>query len=155
MPEETFYDAKPVKSGTKTSDITDPLQEIDDELTLAQIQKLLYLVQDREEWAVRRMATLYDEKSDAEEAWLAHESVQLILIKDRLDSEDSKEKSSDKLRQAEIFQARDEEGNKGLALYKAWQAAENKLKVADRYCKMLESRRSALQTLNGNLKNVT
>jgi len=150
---ESFYDAKPAD----WAETEDPAAEakIDGTLTLGQIQKLLYFVQDRQEWAVRRMSTLIDEMGDAEEAWLAHESTQSVLIKHRLDQEGNKEKTSDKLRHSEMLKERNEEGVPGLKLYMAYRRSEDKVKNADRYCKMLEKRGSLLQTLNGNLKNIT
>lgn len=150
---ESWRDARPVR---KTKDLED--MEVTDELTMYQVQRLLYDVQDKMEDSTRRLAGLIDEYVDAETNWKAHQARVLLHIKDRIASQPadakSKEKSSSDLREAEVMNTLDEEGTSGRTLYRRYRLLEEQVRIADRSCRTLEKRGSLLQTLAANLRDV-
>lgn len=132
----------------------DPEADEHENLNMQQVEYLLYQVQKEQESAVRGLAKLIREKVDAEADWKQHQSRQMILIRDRI-SRGSGEKSSQDLREAEILQSLDEEGTKGITLWRRYNLLEERVKQGDRYCRTLEKRGSILQTLAANLRDVT
>jgi hypothetical protein len=157
---ESFYNAKPIKgkplgAGPIDSDNI----EIDDSLNMYEIQKLLFDVQSKMEDTVRQRGALLNELLEAEDAWKAHESRVIILVRDRIMSQDptdkNKEKTSTDLRSAEVLQERNEEGVMGKTLHRAYRGAEVRVEQYDSYIRVLEKRGSLLQTLASNLRGAT
>lgn len=162
---DSFWDAKPVakSKGANTSRSLPGApsgdQSISDDLSLYEVQRLLFDVQSRQEEAVLNHGALIDEYIEAEANWKAHESRILIGIRDRLARQDpndkNKEKSSQDLREAEVMNSVDETGeHTGRELYRRYRLYEERVKQADRFCKTLDARGRFLQSLAANLREV-
>lgn len=149
---ESFRDAKPANAMHR------PRGELSDDLTLGEIQELLFDVQSRQEEKVIEHGQILEDFLEAEDEWKAHEARVLILIRDRLAAQKpddkNKEKSSADLREAEILTSLNEEGITGRTLRRKWRLMEERLKQADRYCKTLESRGRFLQSLAANIRDI-
>jgi hypothetical protein len=157
---ESFWDAKPARRQKASESPSVHSEGVSDDISLVEVQRLLFDVQSRQEEAVLKHASLIDDYIDAEEAWKSHQSRILLGIRDRIARQDpndkNREKSSQDLREAEVMAARDETGeNKGSELYRAYRLMEERVRSADRYCKTLADRGRFLQSLAANLREIS